>query len=460
MFDSTIEQQLAEQCPLFTKDEQLLFEHSHDYSEDLSYLPQMVFFPNSVEQISGLLKLCNQNSISVYPQGARTGLSGGCIPVRGGIVISTKNLNKIIAVDTENFLAIVEPGVVNYDFKMHVEKFGLYYPPDPASYGTCTLGGNIAHSSGGPRAVKYGTTKDYILNLEVVLPSGEVIWTGSNTVKNSTGFNLTQLMIGSEGMLAIVTKIAVKLISKPKLNELVLCAFENAHHAAKCVNDILTAGVLPSALELMDKNGVTISSSATKINFPSVEKTRYYLLIEFDDNDFDSLQFQVEKTYPIYEQNNALDMWIASSSQIKEDWWKIRRGIGEHVKQKSIYKEEDTVVPRAHLPALLELVEEIEKRSGAEIVCYGHAGDGNLHINILKNQLDDRVWNETLPIYIKELFTAVYKMGGTISGEHGIGLVQKQYLPIVFSDAHFELFRGIKKSFDPNGILNSGKWLD
>lgn len=453
--------QLLELCHAdhVTNDVERMAEYGRDATEDLQFHPVAVVKPDSAEKVAEILKFCNAHKIKVYTRGAGTGLSGGALPVHEGIVISTENLNRILHVDTENFQATVEPGVINDNFRESVEAYGLFYPPDPASKGTCTLGGNVAHSSGGPKCVKYGTTKDYVLNLQVALPDGRLIWTGANTVKNSTGFNLTQLMVGSEGMLGIVTKIVFRLLPLPRYNVLMLAPFASAADAGACVNHIMLSGVLPSALELMEAEGAMLSSKATQTAFPFAEGATFYMLVELDGNDPELLDKEAEFIYPILEANGAMDVLLADSSEAKEKWWKVRRSIGETVKSKSIYKEEDTVVPRAALPKVLVAVKEIGLKYGFESICYGHAGDGNLHINILKNDLSDAQWNEEVPKGIREIFTLCKELGGTISGEHGVGYVQKEYLDIVFEPVHFELMRGIKNVFDPNSIMNPGKWL-
>ena len=437
-----------------------LDKYGRDYTEDLFFSPSVATTPDTAEKVATILALCNKHRIPVYTRGAGTGLSGGSLPVKPGLVLSTEKLNQIISIDTHNFQATVQPGVINQHFRDAVEALNLYYPPDPASRGSCFLGGNIAHGSGGPRAVKYGTTRDYVLNLQVALPNGELIWTGANTVKNSTGFNLTQLMVGSEGLLGVVTAIVFRLVALPKKNSLLLVPFATASEAAAAVNEVLLTGVVPSALELMEESGVKISSEATNTPFPIVNGAAFYLLIELDGDNADALFADAEKILPALEKSGAIDVLHADNSALKEQWWKVRRSIGETVKSRSVYKEEDTVVPRAYLPQLLTSVKEIGQKYGFESVCYGHAGDGNLHINILKNNLTDEQWNTEVTRGIVEIFEVCKRLGGTISGEHGIGLVQKPYLNIVFDAEHFRLMRGIKTVFDPHHILNPGKWID
>ncbi len=443
---------------LFSSDETLPY--GSDYTEDLFFPPAAVCFPNNSFEVSQILTLCNSMGVPVYTRGAGTGLSGACLPVKDGLVLSTKKLNRIIDIDTQNLTATIESGVINAHLKMAVEELGLYYPPDPASQGSCSIGGNLAHGAGGPRAVKYGITRDYVLNLEVVLPTGEIIWTGANTLKNSTGFSLTHLMIGSEGMLGVITKAVLKLIPKPTQELLLVASFENLEDCAKAVNAVLLSKFKPCAIELMEKSGVIISMHATQTTFPTHHAAEAYLLFAFDGFDGDDLFLQAEGIYEILESFNALDILPSPNAETAEQWWKVRRAIGETVKQVSPYKEEDTVVPRSAMPQLLKKVKSIGDQYGFQSVCYGHAGDGNLHVNILRNDLSDDVWNHQIPLAIAEIFEFCKSVGGTISGEHGIGLVQKQYLPIVLDPIHFQLLKGIKSTFDPKNILNPGKWLD
>ena len=449
---------------IFT-DPEILSNYASDYTEDISFLPHVVIKPNTTSDISKVLSFCNKHKIPVTPRGAGTGLSGGSIPIKGGISLSMEKFDKILEIDEENFQATVESGVINDHFQTAVKEKGLFYPPDPASKGSCFLGGNIAHSSGGPKALKYGTTKDYVLNLEVVLPNGEIIWTGSDTLKNSTGYNFTQLFLGSEGTLGIVTKIVFKLLPLPKHDLLMLAKFNSIDDACKTVPQIFTQGVQPSALELMERNAIEFvhkhgSESQKNITkeMLSNESTEAFLLIEVDGNDMESLFMDCEKINEVLEFNRTTEVQFADSSDQKERLWQIRRNIGEMVKIHSIFKEEDTVVKRANLPKLMAGVKSIGKDYNFESVCYGHAGDGNLHINIIKGTMSDEQWNgKHLEEGIRKIFRLCKELGGTISGEHGIGLVQKKYMTEVLTDTHIDLMKGIKRIFDPNGILNPDK---
>ena len=438
-------------------DEDKLLEYSSDETEDLSYPPEVVLKPKTTEEISKIITYCNDKLISITPCGARTGLSGGSLPIKGGIALSTERLNSIIEIDERNLQAKVEPGVINQVFRDAVEEKGLFYPPDPASKGSCFLGGNLAENSGGPKALKYGVTKDYVLNLEVVLPTGEIIWTGANVLKNSTGYNLTQLMIGSEGTLGIITKIVFKLIPLPTKDITMLAPFSSAEKACEAVSAVFRAGITPSALEFIERDAIDWTIKYTDVEIQILEDVQAHLLVEVDGNDIDLLYKDCEKIAEVMEQFDCGEILLADSESQKEQLWKLRRSVGEAVKANSVYKEEDTVVPRAELGKLLIGVKEIGAKYGFKSVCYGHAGDGNLHVNIIKGEMSDSDWNNKLTFGIREIFELTKNLGGTISGEHGIGLVQKEYLGIVLSDKNIELQKGIKKLFDPNLILNPGK---
>jgi glycolate oxidase len=439
-------------------DEEVLHHYASDETEDLHYLPDVVIKPGTPEEISQILKVCNQYKIPVTPRGAGTGLSGGALPHLGGVLLSTERLNKILHIDERNLQVVTEPGVITEVLQDAVKERGLFYPPDPSSRGSCFIGGNIAENSGGPKAVKYGVVKDYVLNLEVVLPTGEIIWTGANVLKNATGYNLTQLIVGSEGTLGIVTKAVLKLIPLPKYDLLMLVPFANAEHACAAVSAIFMAGYTPSAMEFMERDALDwVMRFVDSSNVQIADDVQAHLLIEVDGNDIDVLMKDMEGISEVVLRYNAGEILFADDAQQKAELWKLRRRVGEAVKSHSIYKEEDTVVPRAELPVLLKGVKEIGIRYGFQSVCYGHAGDGNLHVNIIKGELSDEAWNGSLKEGIREIFELVKKLGGTISGEHGIGLVQKDYLPIVFDNVQLRLMKEIKKTFDPNNILNAGK---
>jgi glycolate oxidase len=337
----------------------------------------------------------------------------------------------------------------------------LFYPPDPSSRGSCFIGGNIATNSGGPKAVKYGVVKDYVLNLQVVLANGDIIWTGANVLKNSTGYNLTQLVVGSEGTLGLVTKIVLKLLPYPKHELLMLVPFNDIEKAGAAVSAIFRAGFTPSALELIEINALRIVSAFVDSTSVTVsEGVEAHLIIEVDGNYPDTLMNDMEAIAALLTEYDCGDIYFADDAQQKAELWKLRRRVAEAVKIAGYTIEEDTVVPRAELPALIHGVKRLGIVHNFEVVCYGHAGDGNLHIRIKKpGSLYSLNNPEVIPI-LKELFMLVKSLGGTISGEHGIGLIQKEYMNIMFEDSTMLLMKGIKQVFDPNNILNNGKIFD
>lgn len=431
--------------------------YAQDHTEDLYHMPEVVVKPKTAEEVAAIVKVCYEHHIPITPRGAGTGLSGGALPVYGGVVIAMSRMNQIIDIDERNFQVTVEPGVINENLQQAVKEKGLFYPPDPASKGSCFLGGNIAHASGGPRALKYGTTRDYVLNLEVVLPTGEIIWTGANTLKYSTGYNLTHLFIGSEGTLGIVTKMVLKLIPFPQQTLLMLAPFFSPEKACEAVNGIFLAGCNPSACEFVEPEGFRLSADMLNMNFTIDDGVEAYLLIEVDGNNMDTMLAECERISDVLYNYESGEVLFAQTADEKEYFWKLRRSIGEATKHNNTYKEEDTVVPRAELPKLFSGVKAIGNKYGFRTVCYGHAGDGNLHVNILKDDLTEVFWNTTLTDAIVEIFTLCKELKGTISGEHGIGLVQKPYMKVVMPDVQLELMRKIKSAFDPKGLLNPGK---
>lgn len=439
-------------------DKTALKEYGSDHTEDLCFFPEIVLKPTSVKDVAAILKYCNENKICVTTRGAGTGLSGGALPIHGGVLLSMEKFNKILEIDERNLQATVEPGVINEYFQNAVKEKGLFYPPDPASKGSCFLGGNIALSSGGPKAVKYGTTRDYVLNLQIVLANGEIIWTGANVLKYSSGYNLTHLMIGSEGTLAVVTKIVFRLIPYPTKNIVMLVPFFSAEKACEAVSAVFRAGITPSGMEFMERDAIDWALKYIDgLNFEIKNEIQAHLLIELDGNDLDTLIKDAEIVADVVAKYDCDEILFADTEQQKNNIWKIRRKLAEAVKSNSVYKEEDTVVPRAELPTLLKGVKQIGKKYGFKSVCYGHAGDGNLHVNIIKGELSDAFWNTTLKEAIKEIFELCVTLKGTISGEHGIGLVQKEYLPIALPQAHLVIQKQIKLVFDPNQILNPDK---
>jgi glycolate oxidase len=439
-------------------DEESLNHYAHDETENLHFLPQVVIKPRTAEEISAVMKICNEHKIPVTPRGAGTGLSGGALPHLGGVLLSTERMNSIIEIDERNLQVTTEPGVITEVLQNAVKEKNLFYPPDPSSRGSCFIGGNIAENSGGPKAVKYGVVKDYVLNLEVVLPTGEIIWTGSNVLKNSTGYNLTQLMVGSEGTLGIVTKIVLKLIPHPQYDLLMLVPFKNIEQAGEAVSAIFRAGFVPSAMELVEIDALKITNDFLGGSaVPITDDTAAHLIIETDGNNMDVLVQEMEAIGNLLTQYDIGDIYFADDAQQKAELWKLRRRVAEAVKLIGYTIEEDTVVPRAELPALIKGVKELGKKYNFDVVCYGHAGDGNLHIRIRKEGIPNSYENEIMNTILREMFELTKSLGGTISGEHGIGLIQKPFMDIVYKEANLKLMREIKKAFDPNNILNAGK---
>lgn len=432
--------------------------YGHDETEDFIFPPSVVVKPANTQEISQILILANQYKIPVTPIGARTGLSGGALSIHQGIGLSMERLNKIINIDEQNLQVTVEPAVITQVLRETVLEKGLSYPVDPSSQGSCWIGGNVAENAGGARALKYGVTKDYVLNLEVVLPNGEIIWTGANTLKNSTGYNLTQLMVGSEGTLCIITKIVLKLLPKNSHNVLMLVPFYQANQACEAVSAIFRAGIIPSAIEFMERDAIDWTLKYNdNINVKVNDNIQAHLLIEVDGNYPEILMLEAEKIMEVVEQFEIDEVLFADTEDQKNALWKMRRSVAEAVKANSIYKEEDTVVPRYELPKLLAGIKSIGNKYGFKSVCYGHAGDGNLHVNIIKGDMSDLNWNTEVTKGIREIFELTVSLKGTLSGEHGIGFVQKNYMDIAFSKTHLELMKNIKQVFDANNILNPGK---
>jgi glycolate oxidase len=440
------------------------YKYSHDHTEDYSFMPDVVLKPSTPEEISAIMKKCDEHLIPVTPRGGGTGLSGGALPTKKGVVISMEKFNKILSIDELNLQATVEPGVITEVFQNAVKEKGLFYPPDPSSKGTCFLGGNLAENAGGPKAVKYGVTRDYVLNMEVVLPNGEIIWTAANVLKNSTGYNLTQLMCGSEGTLGIITKIVFKLRPYPKKDVTLLAPFTSNEEACRAIASIFKAGVAPSGMEFMERDAIVKTQAyiqnemgeTVSVDLP--EHVKAHLLIELDGNDEEVMMNEAEIILNVLEGfDTGGEVLFADTQAQKDELWKLRRNVSPAVNAYSLTKAEDVVVPRGNLPALIIYIKEVGIKYGFNSVCYGHAGDGNLHINIMKESLSDAYWNKEVNEGIGEIFQEVVRLGGTLSGEHGIGIAKRPYMQMAMGDVKLNLMRGIKNVFDPNNILNPEK---
>lgn len=433
-------------------------EFASDQTEDLKFNPSLVLIPANTSEVSEIMRYCNIHLLPVTVRGAGTGLAGGALATHGGIVLSMQRFNKILEIDVQNLQVTTEPGVITQVLQDAVKEKGLFYPPDPASKGSCFIGGNVSHNSGGPKAVKYGVVRDYVLNLELVLPNGEIIMTGANTLKNSTGYNLTQLVVGSEGTLGVITKIVLKLIHHPQFNLLMLAPFASAEKACEAVSAIFRAGLIPSGLEFMERNAMLWSARYLDVMpFEIKEGEEAFLLIELDGNDLEAITRDVEKAAEVLCQFEAGDILLADTETQKESIWKVRRSINPAIRSFSYKKELDIVVPRANLPQVLYSVRQVGEKYGFETVSYGHAGDGNLHVNIVRGNHSDDFWKNQIPTAVGEMFEKVIQLGGLLSGEHGIGYVQKPYMELMFPEIQLELMRKIKAVFDPNNILNPGK---
>jgi glycolate oxidase len=442
-------------------DEESFEKYGRDETEKLHYSPAVVVKPRKTEEIAALMQLANKHLIPVTPRGAGTGLTGGALPHLGGLVIAMERFNQILEIDERNLQVTTEPGVITEVLQNAVKEKGLFYPPDPASKGSCFIGGNISENSGGPKAVKYGVVKDYVLNLEIVLPTGEIIWTGSNVLKNATGYNLTQLIVGSEGTLGIVTKIVLRLIPHPKFDLLMLAPFDSLEKASEAVSAIFRAGITPSAMELMEIESIKLASKLCDSTAITItDNLAAHLIIEVDGNDKDVLMKDMEAIAEVLTNFEVGELYFADDAQQKTELWKIRRKANEASVAAGYTIEEDTVVPRAELPKLIKGVKALAAENGFKVVSYGHAGDGNLHIRINHPLYKKSYENEVIQGILFKIFELVKSLGGTISGEHGIGLIQKSFMPVMFDPITMELMKGIKKVFDPNHILNAGKIFD
>ncbi len=429
------------------------------YSYDASFpesKPDVVVFPRSTEEVSRIMALASAEQIPVVPRGAGTGVSGGAIALKGGIVLSLTKMNRILKVDTENLVVEVEPGVVNAHLQMALAPYGLFYPPDPASMKVCTLGGNIAGNAGGPRCLKYGVTKDYVLGLEVVLPDGAVIHTGGQVIKNTSGYDLTRLFVGSEGTLGIVTKAILRVLPLPEAKKTMLAIFDSLEAASRAVSATIAAGIIPTTLELMDNLLIRCAEDFTHVGLPTDAEA--LLLIEVDGAK-EALEPQVQAIDKICRKEGAREVKLATSAAEVDRLWLARRTIlGAVARVKPSVVVQDVTVPRSLLPEMVSRIVEISRKVGLLIGVLAHAGDGNLHPLIL---FDSRIPEELEKVHEaeKEIFVAALELGGTLTGEHGIGLAKRDFFPLAFTPKEIEVTRSVKKAFDPMNILNPGKIL-
>jgi glycolate oxidase len=433
--------------------------YTHDETVGLRADPEVVIRVTSTAQVSEVMRFAQRERVPVTPRGEGFGLSGGAVPVQGGIVLSLQRMNRIIELDKKNLMVTVEPGVLTGDIHRAVEAEGLFYPPDPASLDSCSIGGNVAEGAGGPRAVKYGVTKDYVCGLEAVLPSGEVIRCGGKLVKNATGYNLTQLLIGSEGTLAVLTKIVLRLLPLPKVQVDLLVPYDDFQAAADAVSDIIAHRVVPATIEFMEQDSVLAVEKLLGKELPYRDAAAQ-LLIQLDGNHQEAVDADFEVVGDLCLEHGARDVLVARDRPTRERLWEARRMIIDALNHECpINHMEDVVVPRAEIPALLKGIKAVAAREGVRIICFGHVGDGNVHVNVLKDDIPDERWEVLVPALSEAIYGLTLELGGMITGEHGIGATRRKYLPMALSEAQIEVMRGIKAAFDPNQILNPGKIL-
>ena len=421
------------------------------------YKPDAVAFPKSEEDVCKILKYCNTHQIAIVPRGYGSGFTGGALPVNGGIVLCfDRYMNNLIEIDMENMLGVVQPGLVNMDFQKAVEEVGLFYPPDPASEAFSTLGGNVAENAGGMRAAKYGITKDYVVALRAVLPNGEIIKAGKKTIKDVAGFNTAGILIGSEGTLAVITEITLKLIPKPKYKKTYMGIFPNVNKAMNAVFKSLASGANPVAMEFLDT--LVIKAVREKFNIDLPKDAGGILIGDVDGNIEEELDLQLSILRESFAQNGSTDFVVAQDDAQASDLWFARKNASPAVTIYGTKKlNEDISVPRSKLPVALDGIYKIGEKYGFNVPCFGHSGDGNIHVNVMVPDKDNEQQMEDGHKAIEEIFQYVVDLGGTLSGEHGIGTSKAPFMHIAFTDVEMELFRSIKKAFDPNNILNPGK---
>jgi glycolate oxidase len=432
--------------------------YAHDEVAELWHRPEAVARAISTEQVSEILKLAQARRFPVTPRGAGQGLSGGAVPVFGGLVLSLEKMDRILEIDEENLMISAQPGVVTGNLHREVEAVGLFYPPDPASLDSCSIGGNIAENAGGPRAIKYGVTKDYVCGLQAVLPDGRIMELGGKVVKNVTGYNLIQLLTGSEGTLAVVTRILLRLRPKPERRVDLLVPFNDFRAAGRAVSEIIKARIVPVALEFMEADSLLAVEKLLEREVPFREAAAH-LLITLDGNDKSQIDRDYERIGEICLGNGAVDVLVADNEQMRQRLWENRKLIIEALQNLSpqhIMDTQDIVVPRTQLPVLLPRIKETGQRYGLPIISFGHAGDGNVHVNIIKD-VPEEVWKTEAPKAAAEIYRLAVSLGGMVTGEHGIGLTRKSFLSLGVDQAQIEMMRSIKEDFDPNGILNPGK---
>lgn len=436
------------------------FEDRYCYSFDSTFinsLPDIVIQPGSRDEIAAICRIAYANNIPLVTRGAATGLSGGAVPVRGGIVIETTRLNKVLEIDTENCYAVVEPGTITQDYLAAVDKAGLFYPPDPASSKMSTIGGNIAECAGGPHGVKYGITRDYVLGLEVVLTDGSIVQTGNLIDGDMSGPDWTMLFCGSEGTLGIITKIMLRLTHKPQIKQTMMATFNAIEDAATTVSTMMASGVIPTTLEIMDN--LTIRAVENFLNIGLPVEAGAILLIEVD-GDPQAVEKHVRHVLEVCENCNASNIKVAKTTQEADSLWKARRSVSPACGKLNPTKiSEDATVPRSRIPEMVSAVQGIAKKYNLKMVIFGHAGDGNLHPNILSNK-HDKEEMARVEKAVEELFKVALKLGGTLSGEHGIGYLKAPFLVWETGEEGFNFGKAVKQAVDPKSLMNPGKMFD
>jgi len=437
-------------------DKDVIEKYARDETSDLTGFPDIVVRAATTMDVSKTVALCNTYRVPLTPRGAGTGVTGGCVPVSGGVVLCLERFNSIVEIDRANMVAVVEPGAITGDIQNAVVAQGLMYPPDPASLENCSIGGNVAENAGGPRALKYGTTKDYILGLECVLADGSIIKTGGKTVKNVTGYNLTGMILGSEGTLAVITKIYLKLIPLPKISRDLLVPFDSLESAIEAVTNILAKQIMPATIEFMEEDAIKLVAAHLDSNVPFPD-ARAHLLIQLDGESDDALFRNIEEIAASINVPNE-NILIAENPAHQVRLWQARRSIREAIESESpVFLAEDCVVPRATIPRFLQELKIYFSERNLRSVMFGHAGDGNVHIDILKGEIEYSTWKNMIPALKRGIYQRALDRGGTITGEHGIGYVRKEFIRMALSSEEIELHKRIKHAFDPNHILNPGK---
>ena len=434
--------------------------YSRDETMGLFHRPEVVVKPTSSKEIMEIMRLANRENIPVVPRGRGTGLSGGAIPLHGGIVLSCERMERIMEIDSENLMVTTEPGVITGDLQKAVEAEGLFYPPDPASLESCSIGGNVAEGAGGSRAVKYGTTKDYVNGLEIVLPTGEIMRTGGKVVKDVTGYNLTQLFVGSEGTLGVVTQIILRLIPRPTFQMDLLVPYASIDKAAQTVSEIIRARILPTAIEFMESNCFDLAERFTKRKL-AFRDAEAHLLISLDGNHQEGLEEERDRVGEICERNGAFDILIANTRTAMERMWEGRKCLFEAANEVGgMFKSLDLVVPRSLIPLLVKKIRGISERYRIKAMSFGHAGDGNVHVLLFKGELADDEWEILIDKAERDLYRETIGLGGKLTAEHGIGLLRKSFLPLNLDPCQIEILKRVKRAFDPKNILNPGKIFD